>query len=100
MSQYAPVSAAMAIDTWRAPSTRGRQPPSQPYQNGSAKTGGAGKGNVVVCQQSGRELQWQRKFGVAGIASKGSGMMTSDEALAFKVLERFATDRIPGLSKK
>jgi predicted DNA-binding transcriptional regulator YafY len=58
------------------------------------------KDGLVLCRRVSRELQWQRELGVSGIARKGAGMMTSDEALALKVLQRFASYQIPTLVNK
>ncbi|MFT3804715.1 MAG: WYL domain-containing protein [Burkholderiaceae bacterium] len=52
---------------------------------------------LVDVEQRGRTKHWLKVAGANGLAAKGAGMLTHDEALALQILRRFSTWRIPTL---
>jgi predicted DNA-binding transcriptional regulator YafY len=52
---------------------------------------------VVEVRGRGVALEWRRKAGASGMATRAAGMMTFDEALALQTLRRFSSRQIPEL---
>lgn len=52
---------------------------------------------LVDCEKRGTALFWRKRPGANGMASRSSGLMTYEQALALQTLKRFSSRQIPSL---